>query len=609
MFDIKNIASPEFLKDLSVLEMEALSQDIRKFLIEEVSKTGGHLSSNLGIVELTIALHHVFDSPRDKLIFDVGHQGYVHKILTGRAKDFGSLRKTNGLSGFLKYTESKHDVWEAGHSSTSLSAAVGFAEARKENKDIGEIIPIIGDGSLQNGLAFSALNLIGNDPKNKVIIILNDNDMSISKPVGSLSRMFNRVRIKRSYHFLKKITPTFVHKLTRNLKNSVRSYIYGPNIFHSFGLKYFGAIDGHNIKELIRYLHYAKEADSSCIIHIKTQKGKGYPHAEKDHLGLWHGVAPFDITSGGSVYAPTNGSVSWSDAIGDLLCTFSKQDKFVRIITPAMISGSGLLKCYAENPSQLLDVGIAEDHAVTMAAAMALQGMRPIVSIYSTFLQRAYDQINHDVCRQDAHVVFVLDRSGIVGADGDTHQGVFDIAYLSHLPNLVISMAKDAYEARALLEYGLYHQEHPFVLRYPKGSVARITEEQTEFILQPTWEIIQEISSVTILTYGPIITQLQERLEQDQLRVGLINARFIKPLDLDVLKQCRGTKVIIVEEVSKIGGLNAMICQAILDQDLDIDVITIALPDVYIEHGSIEDLQKEYQIDLDSIIEQVRKCR
>lgn len=606
MYNIKDISSPAFLKELNLEEMQDLSEDIRKFLIEEVSKTGGHLSSNLGIVELTIALHYVFDSPKDKLIFDVGHQGYVHKILTGRAKDFATLRKTAGLSGFLKYSESPHDVWEAGHSSTSISAACGFVEARKHNAEIGEVIPIIGDGALQNGLALSALNFLGNDHKNKVIIILNDNDMSISKPVGNLSRVFNKVRMKRSYRVLKRVTPNFVHRWTRNLKNSIRSYIYGPNMFTSFGLKYFGAIDGHNLKELIRTLEFAKQSKDSCIIHVKTIKGKGYPHAESDQLGLWHGVGPFDITSGGSIQPPTNGDVSWSEGIGDLLLQAAVEDEKIKVICPAMISGSGLLKFHEVRRKQLIDVGIAEDHAVVMAAAMALSGLKPIVSIYSTFLQRAYDQMNHDIARQNAHVVFVLDRSGIVGADGDTHQGVFDVALLSHLPNLKIAMPKNLNEARMLLDYALYNQENPMVIRYPKGITPRIKDVQTDFLLEPSWEVLRQISQTTILTYGSYVEELQTVLEDKKLAVGLINARFIKPLDEVVLKKCDGTTLVIVEEVVEIGGLNSLVLQEIQKKRYNINVKTVAIQDQYIDHGSIADLKKELSIDIESIIKLIQ---
>lgn len=607
MRDFNKPIFPDDIKNMNFKELNVLSQDIREFLIENISQTGGHLSSNLGIVELSIALHYVYESPKDKLIFDVGHQAYTHKILTGRSPYFDSLRQKDGLSGFIKYEESIHDVWEAGHSSTSLSAAAGFIEAKSLDGNIGEVIAVIGDGAFQNGLAFSALNFLGSQKDKKITIILNDNDMSISKNVGSLSKVFNKIRIKKPYKFLKLITPNFIHKTTHNLKNSIRSYIYGPNIFHSFGFKYFGPIDGHNIQELTKFLRYAKESPHSTIIHVKTVKGKGYQLAEEDELGLWHGVSPFDVSTGNSINPSPNGIISWSQGISNIIQDFALNEDKIRVLCPAMISGSGWLDFQHHLPNQIIDVGIAEEHSVVMASAMARNNMIPVISIYSTFLQRSYDQINHDVCRNNNHVIFLIDRAGIVGGDGDTHQGVFDISFLSHIPNMTIVMPKDLDEAYSLIDFALFKHDGPIAIRYPRTNTKTVKNYTKKEITFGSWEIVKEVEKVNIISYGPVVNDFEEQINEGNLPIGLINARFINPIDVSVLQKLNNTTVYVYEEVIKSGSLGSIILQTINDHSLNINLHLIAIDDKYIPQGSIAELKKDLGLDLDSVFELIIK--
>ena len=601
MIKLEDLTNPEIIKKLSIEELEQLSSDIRKFLIENVSKTGGHLSSNLGVVELTIALHYVFDSPKDKLIFDVGHQGYTHKILTGRAKYFSTLREKDGLSGFLKYDESPHDVWEAGHSSTSISAASGFLEAKSMGADIGEVVAIIGDGSIQNGLALSGINYLGSKKNQKVIIILNDNNMSISQNVGSLGKLFDRIRLRKSYRLLKKMTPRFVQRMFKNMKEAVSSYMHGNSLMSAVGFRYFGPINGHDIKSLIQYLEHAKHSDKSIIIHVKTTKGKGYKYAEDDNVGIWHGIGPFDIETGKSLKQKQEDIISWSNGVGNIILQEAKINSKIKVITPAMIQGSGLAKFQDELPDQLVDVGIAEEHAVVMASAISRANMLPVVAIYSTFLQRAYDELNHDIARTNAHVVFLVDRAGIVGNDGPTHQGAFDIAYLSHLPNMVITMPKDLNEANNLLKYALYQHHGPFVIRYPRGNT-QIADLKNDEIPFASWEKVLPIQAVNIITYGPVVNKFEELITEENKNLGLINARYIKPLDFTTLKELINKKIIIYEEVVIKGSLAAMILEENLKYQLNLDIEIWAIDDQFVEQGQIKAVKKALGLDIREIL-------
>jgi len=604
-FDILNIKSPEFLKDLSIKELEELCSDIRKFIIDNVSKTGGHLSSNLGVIEATVALHYVFNSPIDKIIFDVGHQCYTHKILTGRSTDFTKLRKKDGLSGFLSYEESEHDAWEAGHSSTSLSAVSGLLEAKEVNKNIGEVIAFIGDGSIQNGLAFEGLNYIGSQKPQKAIIIVNDNDMSISRNVGRMAKNLSRTRIKKSHVTLRKITPKFVFKMNRSIVSSVKTFLYGIDIFTTLGYRYYGPIDGHDLKQLIKYFEYAKASEGSIVIHLNTIKGKGYKYAEEDNLGLWHGTGPFDINTGTSLNKNPN-IIPWGKGIANVLYDILDKNNNVRIINPAMIVGTYFQDIQSKFPNQMIDVGINEEHAVVMAASMSRYGLIPIISVYSTFLQRAYDEICHDVCRSDNHVIFLLDHAGIVSGDGSTHQGVFDIPMLISMPNMVISTPSNLNEAKQLLEMAIKLQK-PFAIRYPKDNIDLSIEDEEIKIEYGKWNIIKDIQDVNIISYGDTITELKQKLDNkiDSYNVGLINAIFVKPVDLDLLLKLKNKTLIIIEEVMKIGSLASLIMQYNYEYNLNINIKSFGVDEQYLNCGSRKELKEELGIDIDSIFKKI----
>lgn len=598
-FDLLNIKSPNFLKQLNINELEELCKEIRTFIIENVSKTGGHLSSNLGVVEATVALHYVFNSPTDKIIFDVGHQCYTHKILTGRAKEFANLRKKNGLSGFLSYSESEHDVWESGHSSTSLSAAAGFLEAKESNKEIGEIIAFIGDGAIQNGLAFEGLNYIGSQKNQKAIIILNDNDMSISRNVGRVALTLRKKRIKKSHATLRRITPKFIYNNCKSLRNTLKTFLYGNDIFTSLGYGYYGPIDGHDLKKLIKYFEYAKKRDSSVVIHLNTIKGKGYKYSEDDSNGFWHGTGPFDINTGKQINKLSNDVVPWGKAICSILLSLLEKNKLIKVINPAMIVGTFFEEIEEKFPNQIIDVGINEEHAVVMAAAMSRCDIIPIVSIYSTFLQRAYDEVLHDVCRSDNHVIFLLDHAGIVSSDGSTHQGVFDIPMLLSMPNMVIATPSNIDEARQLLDIAV-EIKHPMAIRYPKDNINfNITyNDKIEF---GKWQILKPIDDVNIITYGDVINDIYHKVNN----IGLINAIFVKPIDVECLKLLSGKKIIVIEEVMLDSSLYTMILRYNNELNLNIEICSYGVDEQFIECGSREEIKKDLNIDIDSILKKL----
>ncbi len=600
-FDILNIESPQFLKDLSIKELEQLCADIRTFIIENVSKTGGHLSSNLGVVEATVALHYVFNSPIDKILFDVGHQCYTHKILTGRSKEFIKLRKKDGLSGFLSYEESEHDVWEAGHSSTTLSAASGILEAKEVENNIGEVIAFIGDGSIQNGLAFEGLNYIGSQKPQKAIIIVNDNDMSISRNVGRMAINLSRTRVKRSHGKLRKLTPKFVYKINRSVIASIKTLLYGTDIFTTLGYRYYGPIDGHNIKELIKYFEYAKKSEGSIVIHLNTIKGKGYKFAEEDDLGVWHGTGPFNINTGESNFN-NDKIVPWGCGVANVLDSFLSNNPNIRIINPAMIVGTYFQELQKKYPNQMIDVGINEEHAVVMAASMSRYNIIPIISIYSTFLQRAYDEICHDICRSNNHVIFLLDHAGIVSGDGSTHQGVFDIPMLISMPNMVIATPSNLYEMRQLLEIAI-NIKKPFAIRYPKDTISLCSINENYSVSYGKWNIIYPIQDINIISYGDTITELYNKLANKN--VGLINAIFVKPVDLELLLKLKSKKIIVIEEVMKIGSLSSLIMQYNFEYDLNLKIDAYGVDDKFIECGTRKELKEDLGIDIDSIIKKL----
>jgi 1-deoxy-D-xylulose-5-phosphate synthase len=608
------IEDPKQLKQLNIAQSKELAKNIRLFLIGHVSKTGGHLSSNLGIVELTIALHKSFDSPTDKLIFDVGHQGYVHKILTGRASMFDTLRQFEGLSGFLKQSESKHDVWEAGHASTSLSAALGFAIKRDLDKKDNHVVAIIGDGSLTGGMVYEALNQIG-ALKKKIIVVFNDNDMSISKNVGAVSHSFSRMRASRPYTTLKsdmkgllstsKVGSGVLKGLSA-VKDSVKDVVLKPSIFSELGLEYIGPIDGHDIKTLLKAFELAKEHDGPIVIHALTKKGKGFPYSEVDRKGIWHGVGQFDPETGFIESSGVVDSLSWSSVISETLVRLAKKDKDIVAITPAMITGSKLEKFFSLFPERSFDCGIAEEHAMTLASSLAVAGAKPFLSIYSTFLQRAYDQLNHDVARISAPVVLGIDRAGIVGEDGDTHHGVFDIGLINSLPNVVLAHPKDATEAQHLL-YSAFAYPGPFALRYPRGSVHYHQVESFELIPIGTWtiEYLKENPKVIFIGYGEMVVHLSSRVAHNELDVMIVNARYLKPMDtsmLDALAK-KDLPIVVYEPDMQSGGLYQHIMQYYHENKINVSLSRIGLKDTYIEHGSMASLKKACGIDSNSVME------
>ena len=615
ILDIKN---PKFLKKMKKKDLENLSLEIRKFIIENVSKTGGHVSSNLGIVDLTIAIHKVFDSPKDKIIFDVGHQSYTHKILTGRAKDFTKLRQLHGLSGYQKRKESFYDSYEAGHSSTSLSAAVGYVMARKQLHKKYNVVAIIGDGSIGNGLAYEALNHIGT-LEEPLIVILNDNEMSISKNVGALHNTLDKIRSTYNYesaknstkNFLKKI-PLIGNKLSTSvslIKESIKKlYMKEGYLFEEFGLDYYGPINGHDYDEMITYLELAKKAKRPVLLHVITEKGKGYKYAEEDQEGKWHGVGPFDIETGVST-SPKTDKISWSEVISNKLIELAKVDKKIVAITPAMTNGSKLLKFKEKFPNRFIDVGIAEEHSLVMANAMALEGLKPFVSIYSTFLQRGYDEVQQDIARMNLPVVIGIDRAGIVGEDGETHQGIYDISYLQHIPNLVIMAPSNAIEAGDLL-YTAFNLNSPVAIRYSRRKILD-TKTKPKKLKLGSWDIIAEGKDGFIITYGDFVQNakiIREKLLKDKIDISIINARFIKPYDKGMLNKIfkKNKPIFVYEEVATIGSLGERLCLLAEEQKFKNHIKCFSIDDKFIEQGKVEEVIKEIKLDPISIYEKIK---
>lgn len=614
---VYDISGPADIRQLSIKELEALAAEIRAFLIESISRTGGHLSSNLGIVELTLALHVVFDSPRDRILFDVGHQSYVHKILTGRARQFSTLRQYKGLSGFQKRHESEHDCWEAGHSSTSLSAALGMAVARDLNGEHYHIVPVIGDGAMASGMSMEALNQIGGEERN-MMIIFNDNSMSISRNVGAMDVAFTRLRTSRSYTTLKNdlqqglSTSRFGRSLLKgmkNFKNAIKDNVVDTSIFGEFNLDYIGPINGHDLSELIKVLKVAKQHKGPIVVHVLTKKGKGYPYAENDKEGAWHGVAPFDPNSGKPLAALPAGHCSWSEAIARILCDLARDDRDIVAITPAMKAGAKLDGFAREFPQRFFDCGIAEEHAMTFAAGLAASGKRPFISVYSSFLQRAYDQINHDVARMNLPVVIGIDRCGLVGEDGETHHGVFDITMLHAIPNLIMAQPKDVQEARALMKTA-FSCARPFCIRYPRGSVP-YTKEEGEPAPVGTWTrwAPQREARVCVISYGSDIDRIISKVRANDMPVEIVNARYFKPLDEAMLDDIlyRSIPVIVYESDMLDGGLSSAILQYINDHRICCHLIRIGIGDHYVEQGSIPQLRRAEKIDMNTLFKELEE--
>ncbi|MBE3596523.1 MAG: 1-deoxy-D-xylulose-5-phosphate synthase [Hydrogenibacillus sp.] len=627
---LERIAEPADLKTLSYDELVALAEEIRTFLIHSLAKTGGHLAPNLGVVELTLALHRVFDSPRDRIVWDIGHQAYVHKLVTGRKDRFPTLRQYGGMSGFLKRAESPHDVWEAGHASTSLSAAHGMAVARDLRGETHAVVAVIGDGALTGGMAFEALNNIGHE-KRRLIVVLNDNEMSISTNVGALHEYLGRIRTAGGYRWAKGEIEAFLRRIpaiggglfktAERAKEALKQFFIPGMLFEELGLTYLGPVNGHDLVQLEKSLSMAKKTNGPTIVHVLTIKGKGYRAAEAD-ADAYHGCGPYKVESGEMIKVV--GPPSYGSILTQTLVRLAEADARIVVITPAMISGSGLRPFFDRFPARSFDVGIAEQHAVTMAAGLAAEGMKPVVSIYSTFLQRAYDQLIHDVALQNLNVVFAIDRAGLVGQDGETHQGVFDIPALSTVPNIILAMPKDENELQHLLYTALRYDGGPFALRYPRGSGVGVPLD-AEFREIPigTWEMLQDGRDAALLAVGANMIRLARAVADRLIRLGLsvavVNARFLKPLDETMLLALYRSVPLIVtlEESALLGGFGERVVahyherqeasRVTRDPALPaVRFLRFGLPDRFIPHGSVEALLADVGLSPEAVAERIR---
>lgn len=615
--DLKKIKDPSFLKELDIGQLNQLAQEIRRFLINNISKTGGHLSSNLGVVELTIALHYVFNSPEDKIFFDVGHQSYVHKILTGRADRFNTLRKYQGLSGFQKRSESKHDVWEAGHSSTALSAAVAMAIARDLDHQNFNVIPVIGDAAMVGGESLEALNHLGSI-NNKVIIILNDNQMSIGKSVGGFGDFLSSVRLSGTYNNLKQdyrnITSRnkvgkMIFNVSKRVKDFVKHGLIDDTIFEDFGVDYLGSVNGHDFDDLIRVLNLAKASKTSVVVHVVTKKGRGYRYAENDYAGKWHGIAPFNISDGTVITSDQGDKITWSKMVADHIEDRMAHDQDIVAITPAMIHGSAMDSIFEHYPERSFDVGIAEEHALTFTAGLAITHKKPFVSVYSSFLQRAYDQINHDIARMDLGCLICIDRCGFVGGDGPTHHGVFDLGILNPLPNVIICTPSNAKDAKMFINTYLKNNDHPYILRIPRGN---IEDDQTicdELLPIGKWSVENvDIYDLTIICYGQNVKMIRDYFKDKDIRVRLVDAKFIKPMDLELLDQLVDNKPLVIYETElKINSLASNIAYYYIQKGILKRLYSFGVDDHFSVQGSIDEILKDENLDMDSFYDKVKE--
>lgn len=608
------INEPCDLKRLNEKELDILANEIRKFLVKSISKTGGHLAPNLGVVELTLALHHVFESPKDKIVWDVGHQAYIHKIITGRRDVFHTLRQFDGISGFPKKSESIHDLFDTGHSSTSISAGLGLAMSRDIKKEKHSVISIIGDGALTGGMAFEALNHLGNTSTN-MIVVLNDNEMSIDKNVGSLSNYLLKLRTNKTY---KKIKDEFenitnhipkigneLYKTAEKLKDSFKYFITPGALFEEMGIKYFGPIDGHNIEELIRTFKNIKKASGPILVHVVTKKGKGYKFAENEP-DKYHGVSPFNVEEG----VKSSGKKSYSDVVGEKLIEIAKKDDRIVAITAAMPSGTGLRKFKEVYPNRFFDVGIAEGHAVTFASGLATNGLRPYFAVYSTFLQRGYDQIIHDMGIQNIPVTLLVDRAGLVGDDGETHHGIFDLSYLSSIPNLTVMAPKDKKELENMIEYST-KINGPVAIRYPRGEAVNINIGDTSLEIGK-WEVLKSGENIAIVAIGNVVKnalEASEILKENGIDSTVINGRFLKPVDEEILKKLsREYKYIFtVEDNVVIGGFGSLITLNLMNLNFKGRIVNIGFEDKFIEHGKIDMLYNKYGLSSEKIANKILK--
>ncbi|KPK45691.1 MAG: 1-deoxy-D-xylulose-5-phosphate synthase [Nitrospira bacterium SM23_35] len=610
---LEQITSPEDIKRLSVRELRRLAREIKNTIIERVSLNGGHLASNLGVIELTLALHYVFDSPDDKIIWDVGHQAYPHKLLTGRYSRFSSIRKYRGLSGFPKRNESEHDPFGTGHSSTSISAALGILEGRDKNNEQFKVIAVIGDGAMTGGLAFEGLNNAGHVGKD-LIVILNDNEMSISKNVGALPAYLNRMLTGDLYQKIKKETKSRLEsipkvggraaKLAQKTEEMFKRLFLPGIIFEELGFTYVGPVDGHDVELLIRTLKRVQNESTPTLVHVITKKGRGYEFSEK-YPSLYHGVGPFKLETGSPVRA---NRLTYSEIFGNILTELAERDPKIIAITAAMKEGTGLELFAKRHPDRFYDVGIAEQHAVTFAAGLATQGQKPFVAIYSTFLQRAYDQIIHDVCLQNLPVIFAIDRSGIVGEDGPTHHGTFDISYLRHIPNITVMEPKNETELAAMMELAV-SCKGPVAIRYPRGTAESLPQHapaQCPFRIGEA-EILKEGKDVALIALGRTVyaaRRVSEKLEKDGISAMVINARFVKPLDHTLLSSVVSLvpRIVTIEENALQGGFGSAILEFLNEIEAShIRVRRVGIPDVFVEQGNQNELRRQYGLDDEGI--------
>ena len=613
---LEQIKGPEDLKNMSPEELCVLAGEIRTFLIEKISHTGGHLASNLGVVELTIALLRTFDLPKDKIIWDVGHQSYTHKILSGRMQEFDELRQYGGLSGFPKRKESPYDAFDTGHSSTSISAGLGIAQGRDILGEDYKVVSVIGDGALTGGMAYEALNNAARMKKN-FIIVLNDNKMSISENVGGMSRYLGGLRTGNGYNDLKKNVADTLERIPvvgermidriKRTKNSIKQLFIPGMLFENMGITYLGPVDGHNIPALCKVFKEAQKLDHAVLVHVLTKKGKGYEPAEKNPAAF-HGVSPFDIKTGRPVAEkkyPT-----YTDVFSKKMCQLGETHPELVAVTAAMPDGTGVAAFGKRFPDRFFDVGIAEAHAVTSAAGMAAAGLRPVVAVYSSFLQRGYDQILHDVCIQNLPVIFAVDRAGLVGSDGETHQGIFDYSYLTSIPNMSVAAPKNLWELRAMLDFAMDYKA-PFAIRYPRGTAYRGLKEFMQPISYGKGEMLYEEEDIALLAVGSMVStgeHVREKLKEEGYSCTLANARFVKPFDKELVERLAKNHRLIVtmEENVLQGGFGLPVTAYIHEHYPQVKVLNIALPDAYVEHGNVSVLREGLGIDSDSIIRKLK---
>ena len=615
---LEKINAPEDLKKLTLKEKEELAKEIREYILKVVSENGGHLASNLGVVELTIALHSIFDVPKDKIVWDVGHQTYVHKIITGRREELKNIRKLNGIAGFPKTKESPADCFNTGHSSTSISAALGMARARDLKKEDNSVIAVIGDGALTGGMALEALNDAGYS-KCKMTVILNDNEMSISPNVGGLNKFLGKLRTKKLYtrtnNLIKRrmnripVVGKPMVKIIQKIKRSIKQLVISKMFFEDIGFTYLGPVDGHNIEKLESVLTISKEVKGPVLIHVLTKKGKGYKIAEKNP-DKFHATSPFDIETGEPKKAK---SKDYSKVFGDKIVELAQKNDKIVAITASMTDGTGLTKFKKEFPKRFFDIGIAEQHALTLAAGMAIEGMIPVVPIYSSFYQRGYDQVIHDIAMQNLPVIMCVDRAGIVGADGETHQGTLDMAFFRLVPNLTIMAPKDFKEFEDMLEFAV-NLKKPVVIRYPRGGEdSKIKFEQHSKIKNGQAEILKKGKDITIIAIGKMVAKAQyiaEKLETQNINAEIINARFLKPLDENKIKESiqKTKRVITIEDGTKINGLGTAIEELIVKNNIEnVKLDIFAYPDEFITHGSVDELEKIYGLNNDDILSKIIK--